>query len=60
MSKLHLMGTALVAAAVVAGCNKNEPTAVEAEKPAADVAANSNVAICLLTIESLHLLYHIN
>ena len=39
MSKLHLMGTALVAAAVVAGCNKNEPTAVEAEKPAADVAA---------------------
>ena len=39
MSKLHLMGTALVAAAVVAGCKKNEPTAVEAEKPAADVAA---------------------
>ena len=41
MSKLHLMGTALVAAAVVAGCKKNEPTAVEAEKPAADVAATA-------------------
>ena len=39
MTKLHLMGTALVAAAVVAGCNKNEPTAVEADKPAADVTA---------------------
>ena len=39
MTKLHLMGTALVAAAVVAGCNKNETAPAEAEKPAADVAA---------------------
>ncbi len=36
MAKINLMGTALVAAALVAGCNKNEtaPAAPEAEAPA--------------------------
>ena len=36
MAKIHLMGTALIAAALVAGCSKNNETAVESTANALD------------------------
>ena len=36
MAKIHLMGTALIAAALVAGCSKNTETAVESTANALD------------------------
>jgi len=41
MAKIHLMGTALVAAALVAGCTKNEPEA-GAEPAASEAAKDPN------------------
>ena len=39
MAKLHIVGTALVAAALVAGCNKSENAATEPEKATTEPAA---------------------